>query len=55
MSTLMQRSLAYIQVGLDFFILHSGHPNILGLVTNDTCNLHCIDCRVANVSNDDVD
>ena len=52
MSTLMQRSLAYIKVGLDFFILHSGRPNILGLVTNDTCNLHCIDCRVANVNNE---
>jgi MoaA/NifB/PqqE/SkfB family radical SAM enzyme len=52
MSTLVQRSLAYIKVGLDFFILHSGRPNILGLVTNDTCNLHCIDCRVANVSNE---
>lgn len=52
MNTLLQRSLGYLRVGLDFFVLHSDRPHILGLVTNDTCNLHCIDCRVANVNNE---
>jgi MoaA/NifB/PqqE/SkfB family radical SAM enzyme len=51
-NTLVQRSLGYVRFGLDFFILHGNRPHILGLVTNDTCNLHCIDCRVANVTNE---
>lgn len=52
MNPLLQRSLGYLRFGLDFFVLRSHRPHILGLVTNDTCNLHCIDCRVANVNND---
>ena len=52
MNNLLRRSLDYARVGLDFFFLHSDRPQILGLVTNDTCNLHCIDCRVANVDNE---
>jgi MoaA/NifB/PqqE/SkfB family radical SAM enzyme len=47
----LQKSLDYIRFGFDFFVLHSDQPHILGLVTNDTCNLHCIGCRVANVGN----
>ncbi len=38
----------YVRFGVDFFILRRDHPYLLGLVTNDTCNLHCIHCRVAN-------
>ena len=52
MNTMVQRSLGYVRFGLDFFILNSDRPYILGLVTNDTCNLHCIDCRVANINNE---
>lgn len=48
MTSLLQRSLGYARFGLDFFLLHSDKPRILGLVTNDTCNLHCLGCRVAN-------
>ena len=40
----------YARFGLEFFVLRRNRPYILGLVTNDTCNLHCIGCRVANVS-----
>jgi len=45
----LRRSIDYLRVGLDFFVLRNDRPLILGLVTNDTCNLHCIGCRVANV------
>ena len=38
----------YIRFGLDFFIRRKDHPYLLGLVTNDTCNLACRHCRVAN-------
>ena len=38
----------YARFAADFFILRRERPYVLGLVTNDTCNLHCIDCRVAN-------
>lgn len=40
---------AYLGVGIRFAILRQDGPYILGLITNDTCNLSCIDCRVANV------
>ena len=49
MMPLLKRSLEYARFGLDFFVLRNDKPQILGLVTNDTCNLHCLDCRVANV------
>ena len=39
----------YARFGMEFFILHRDKPYILGLVTNDTCNLQCMHCRVANV------
>lgn len=39
----------YLKFGLDFFVLRREHPYVLGLVTNDTCNLHCRHCRVANI------
>lgn len=39
----------YINFGLDFFIRRQNRPFVLGLVTNDTCNLRCVHCRVANV------
>jgi MoaA/NifB/PqqE/SkfB family radical SAM enzyme len=50
-TTPLHRAIDYVRFGLDFFVLHSDKPQILGLVTNDTCNLHCLGCRVANVSN----
>ena len=49
MNSSLHRLLDYARFGIDFFVLHSDTPHILGLVTNDTCNLHCIDCRVANI------
>ena len=51
MTGLLQRSLGYARFGLDFFLLHSDTPQVLGLITNDTCNLHCLGCRVANIEN----
>lgn len=39
----------YCKFGIDFAVLRQNRPFILGLVPNDTCNLHCIHCRVANV------
>jgi MoaA/NifB/PqqE/SkfB family radical SAM enzyme len=48
---LLQRSLDYARFGLDFFLVHSDAPQVLGIITNDTCNLHCLGCRVANVNN----
>lgn len=38
-----------LRVGLHFFALRSTRPFVLGLVTNDTCNLNCRHCRVANI------
>ncbi|MFN8487749.1 MAG: radical SAM protein [Caldilineaceae bacterium] len=46
---LLRLGWAYIRFGIDFVLLRKNGPFILGLVTNDTCNLHCIHCRVANV------
>jgi MoaA/NifB/PqqE/SkfB family radical SAM enzyme len=39
----------YALFAFRFFLLRSKGPFFLGLVTNDTCNLDCINCRVANV------
>ncbi|MFI5384929.1 MAG: radical SAM protein [Fimbriimonadales bacterium] len=39
----------YAVFGVDFFILRQNRPFVIGLVTNDTCNLHCAHCRVANM------
>ena len=33
---------------LRFFVLRQKGPFFLAVVTNDSCNLNCIDCRVAN-------
>ena len=33
-------------------VLHRDHPHIMGLITNDTCNLSCAGCRVANVTHE---
>ena len=44
-----RRLLSYAGFGLRYFVLRSDGPIILGLATNDTCNLQCIGCRVANV------
>lgn len=41
----------YLKMGLDFFILRKNRPYVLGLVTNDTCNLNCKHCRVSNIRN----
>ena len=49
MTSALRKSLDYIRFGVDFFILHRDHPHIMGLITNDTCNLDCVGCRVANV------
>jgi pyruvate-formate lyase-activating enzyme len=38
----------YLRFSLDFFVLRQNRPFVLGLVTNDTCNLHCLHCRVSN-------
>ena len=50
MNALLQRTMNYVSFGIDFFVLRTDRPHILGLVTNDTCNLRCVDCRVANVN-----
>lgn len=47
----LQRALGYARFGLGFFVLRGDTPHVLGLITNDTCNLHCRGCRVANVDN----
>lgn len=52
MTATMRKSLEYIRFAVDFFVLHRDYPHILGLVTNDTCNLDCVGCRVANVYHD---
>lgn len=49
MTGLLRRSFGYLRCGFDLFVLKSDKPQILGLVTNDTCNLSCVGCRVANV------
>ena len=46
---LIRSAWEYIRFGIDFFLLRQHRPFVLGLVTNDTCNLHCIHCRVANI------
>ena len=43
-----QRPWAMLRNGVDFTLLRRKHPFVVGLVTNDTCNLACIHCRVAN-------
>ena len=45
----LRNALGYADFALRFMVLRRDGPFILGLVTNDTCNLRCIDCRVANV------
>ncbi len=45
----LKRMAAYVDVGVRFAVLRKDGPFVLGLMTNDTCNLNCIDCRVANV------
>lgn len=45
----LHRAWEYLKFGVDFFILRKKRPYILGLVTNDTCNLSCKHCRVANI------
>ena len=45
----IRRLWEYLKFGIDFFILRKRRPYILGLVTNDTCNLDCLHCRVANI------
>ena len=52
MTTLRQYAAGYLRFGTDFFLLHRDTPHILGLVTNDTCNLRCVGCRVANTRNE---
>lgn len=49
MTRLLAHALDYARFGLDFFVLRNDKPQVLGLITNDTCNLHCRGCRVANV------
>ena len=39
----------YIRFCLDFFLLRRDRPFVLGLVTNDSCNLHCVHCKVSNL------
>jgi len=46
---LLRRFRDYADFGLRFFVLRREGPFVLGLVTNDSCNLHCIDCRVADI------
>jgi Fe-coproporphyrin III synthase len=43
--------IGYAAFGVRFFLLRSKGPFFLGLVTNDTCNLSCVNCRVANTDN----
>ena len=43
------RFLETARFGFDFFVRRANRPFVLGLVTNDTCNLNCRHCRVANV------
>ena len=52
MTNLLQRTRDYVRFGIDFFLLHGDKPHILGLAINDTCNLQCLGCRVANVNHE---
>ena len=45
----LRQGLEYTRFGMSFFVFRQDKPYVLGLVTNDTCNLHCVHCRVANV------
>ncbi len=38
-----------VRFGFEFFVLRASKPFVLGLITNDTCNLNCRHCRVANI------
>lgn len=40
---------SYAGVGFRLLVLRRDGPFVLGLISNDTCNLSCIDCRVANI------
>jgi MoaA/NifB/PqqE/SkfB family radical SAM enzyme len=46
-----RRLWGYMVFAVRFFLLRSKGPFFLGLVPNDTCNLDCVDCRVANIAN----
>lgn len=48
MTKWLRQGWEYARFGMAFFILRQDRPYILGLVTNDTCNLQCVHCRVAN-------
>ena len=52
MTSVLKKSQDYIRFGIDFFIMERNRPYVLGLVTNDSCNLDCVGCRVANVNHD---
>lgn len=52
MTTLLHRAAESVKFGMNFFLLRRNTPHILGLVTNDTCNLQCVGCRVANIRNE---
>jgi MoaA/NifB/PqqE/SkfB family radical SAM enzyme len=45
---MIRRSLEVLRFGFDFLVLRAKKPFAVGLVTNDTCNLRCRHCRVAN-------
>ena len=49
MTSSLSKAWEYAKFGMEFFIFHRDKPYVLGLVTNDTCNLKCVHCRVANV------
>ena len=51
MKSWLRKVWGYTRFITEFFIFHRDKPYVLGLVTNDTCNLHCAHCRVANVYN----
>lgn len=44
----VRRIWEYTRFATRFFLLRAKGPYFLGLVTNDTCNLGCINCHVAN-------
>lgn len=41
--------LELLRFSVEFVLLRRQRPFVLGLMANDTCNLHCAHCRVANV------
>jgi MoaA/NifB/PqqE/SkfB family radical SAM enzyme len=51
-TSFVRKSLNYFRFGIDFFILERDRPHVLGLVANDSCNLDCVGCRVANMEHD---